>query len=153
MDTVSFPTSRYAAPAKRRQKFGVLRLFAAAIVTSILLGFLASAPAGADPKKGDVLVLVCDTLGSVEIVVFSNGSASPGLVVAGNRVVVPYRLYVEGTFTPNDGGDPQTFIEEFNRPAPRNGRTDHCTFEFAFSDEFGSAVAHGEVSISYTPNR
>lgn len=108
------------------------------------------ASAGADPKGGEVLEVQCDVLGTQEIVVFSNGAPSPGLVVGSNQVVIPYRLHVEGVFTPV-GGDPEPFVDEFSKPAPRNGRLDHCTFHLEDSNEFGSVVLDGEVWISHTP--
>jgi hypothetical protein len=116
------------------------------------LGVVLAAPAGADPKGGELIALSCDNLGVVEVVVFSNGSPSPGLVVDSNQVAIPYRLHVEGTFTPTDG-EPESFVDEFEKPAPRNGRLDDCTFHQEGADEFGSFVIDGEVSISYTPAR
>jgi hypothetical protein len=116
------------------------------------LGVAQAAPVAADPKGGEVIELECDALGTLEVVVFSNGPASPGLVVSSNQVVIPYALHLEGTFTPIEG-EPESFVEDFTRPAPRNGRTDHCTFHQEGSDEFGSFVLDGEVSISYTPTR
>lgn len=116
------------------------------------LGVAQAAPAAADPKKGDILEIECDTLGTLEVVVFSNGPASPGLVVNSNQVIKPYALHIEGTFTPTEG-EPETFVEEFSKPAPRNGRTDHCTFHDEGSDEFGSFVIDGDVLVTYTPTR
>ena len=114
-------------------------------------GLAQAAPAAADPK-GDILELDCDRLGTLEVVVFSNGPSSPGLVVGTNQVLIPYELHLEGSFTPN-GGEPETFTEDFARPAPRHGRTDHCTFHEEGSDEFGSFDIDGEVLISFTPIR
>jgi hypothetical protein len=109
-----------------------------------------AAPASADPKKGEVIEINCDNLGTLEVVVFSNGPASPGLVVDSNQVGIPYKLHVEGTFTPTDG-EPESFVDEFEKPGPRNGRLDHCTFHQEGTDEFGSFELDGEVWISYTP--
>jgi hypothetical protein len=114
------------------------------------LGGLFAAPASADPKKGDTLELACDTLGAVQVVVFSNAPVSPGLVVGSNRVGIPYRLHIEGTFTPT-GGEPEPFVDDVVKPAPRNRRLDHCTFHQEFTDEDGTGVIDGEVWISYTP--
>jgi hypothetical protein len=85
-------------------------------------------------------------------VVFSNGPSSPGLVVGSNQVLIPYTLRVEGTFTPI-GGEPEPFVDEFEKPAPRNGRLDHCTFHQEGTDQFGSFELDGQVGISYTPAR
>jgi hypothetical protein len=116
------------------------------------LGVGLAVPAGADPKSGEVIELSCDTLGAVEIVLFSNGEPSPGLVVDSNQVVIPNRFHIEGTVTPIDG-EPESFVDDFERPAPRNGRLDHCTFHQEGTDEFGSFELDGEVWISYTPVR
>ena len=94
----------------------------------------------------------CDTLGSVDVIVFSNGRGSPGLVVDSTQVGIPYKLILSGTFTPAGEGDPETFVDEWEHPAPRNGRLDHCTFHQEDSDESGSVVIDGEVWISYTPS-
>jgi hypothetical protein len=127
-----------------------LRIGVATAVATMIVGVLGAAPARADPKKGEILEITCDTLGTLQVVVFSNGPSSPGLVVGSNQVGIPYELHLEGTFTPVDG-EPESFVEDFAKPAPRNGRLDHCTFHQEGSDEFGSFVLDGEVSISYTP--
>jgi hypothetical protein len=72
--------------------------------------------------------------------------------VGSRQVGIPYALHVEGTFTPV-GGEPEPFVDEFSKPAPQNGRLDHCTWHEEGSDEFGSFVVDGEVWISYTPAR
>ena len=126
---------------------------AAAVLASALAGTsLLATPAGADPRRGDILELDCDQLGVVHIVVFSNGG-SPGLVVGTNQVFVPYELQVIGTFTPADGSDPVPFTDGFVKRAPRNARTDRCTFHDEGSDEYGSFELDGVVRISYTPTR
>jgi hypothetical protein len=116
------------------------------------LSVIMAAPASADPKGGDIIELNCDALGTVEVVVFSNAPVSPGLVVGSTQVGIPYRLHVEGTFTPTEG-EPESFVEDIEKPAPRNGRLDDCTFHQEGSDESGSFELEGEVSISYTPTR
>jgi hypothetical protein len=127
-----------------------IRVAWTAVVLAVGLAAFGVAPASADPQKGDVLEISCDTLGPLEIVVFSNGSPSPGLVLGSTQVGIPYKLHVEGTFTPTEG-EPESFVDEFEHPAPRNGRLDHCTFHQEESDEFGSFELDGEVWISYTP--
>jgi hypothetical protein len=121
-----------------------------AVLLAIAIAALGVSPASADPKKGDVLDLSCDVLGQVEIVVFSNGSGSPGLVLGSTQVGIPYALHIEGTFTPVEG-EPESFVDEFEKPAPRNGRLDHCTFHQEETAEDGTVVIDGEVWISYTP--
>jgi hypothetical protein len=123
-------------------------VFAALGIAALSAGL--AAPAGADPKKGEVIELNCDNLGTLEVVIFSNGPASPGLVVDSNQVGIPYKLHVEGTFTP-PGGEPESFVDAFEKPGPRNGRLDHCTFHQEGTDEFGSFELDGEVWVSYTP--
>jgi hypothetical protein len=129
------------------------RLIWMALVSVIALAAFGVGSASADPQKGDLLALECDTLGSVDVIVFGNGRGSPGLVVDSTQVGIPYKLHLEGTFTPAGGGDPETFVDEWEHPAPRNGRLDHCTFHQEDSDESGSVVLDGEVWISYTPTR
>ena len=122
-----------------------------AVAGGAVLGGVMAAPAGADPQKGEVLDLSCDVLGDIQVVVFSNGRGSPGLLVGGNQVGIPYALDLTVTFTPT-GGDPMTEVEQFEKPAPRNGRLDHCTFHQEESDPSGTFVLDGEVWISYTPH-
>ena len=129
-----------------------MRMGLMGVVATVGLVGLGAAPASADPKKGEVLEITCDTLGTLEVVVFSNAAASPGLVVGSNQVVIPYKFHIEGTFTPV-GGEPESFVDSFEKPGPRNGRLDHCTFHQEGSDEFGSFELDGEVWISYTPTR
>jgi hypothetical protein len=119
-------------------------------VSAIALVVLGVSPASADPQKGDVIEVHCDVLGTIEVVVFSNGPSSPGLVVGSTQVGIPYKQHIEGTFTPV-GGEPEPFVDEFTKPGPQNGRLDHCTFHQEGSDQFGSFVIDGEVWISYTP--
>jgi hypothetical protein len=127
----------------------IYRAIVAALAIAAVSGALA-APAGADPKKGEVLEIDCDILGTLDVVVFSNGRTSPGLVVGSTQVGIPYRFHIEGSFTPV-GGEPEFFVDDITKPAPRNGRLDHCTFHQEESNEFGSFEADGEVWISYTP--
>jgi hypothetical protein len=122
-----------------------------AVAAVIALATMGVGSANADPQKGDVLAIECDTLGSLDVIVFSNGRGSPGLAVGSTQVGIPYKLHIEGTFTPAGGGDPEAFVDEWEHPAPRNGRLDHCTFHQEDSDEFGTVVLDGEVWISYTP--
>jgi hypothetical protein len=129
----------------------IYRTIGAALAIVALGGALAE-PAGADPKKGEILEIACDTLGTLEVVVFSNGPTSPGLVVGSTQVGIPYKLHIEGTFTPIEG-EPESFVDDIDKPAPRHGRLDHCTFHQEGSDEFGSFEIDGEVWISYTPAR
>ncbi len=123
----------------------------AAVATVSLLG-LGATSASAAPKKGDILEIHCDNLGTLQVVVFSNGPASPGLVVDSHQVGIPYALEITGTFTPT-GGETETFTESFEHPAPRNGRLDHCTFHQEQRDPSGATVIDGQVWISYTPSR
>ena len=106
-------------------------------------------PAVADPKS-DPIEIQCDDLGSFQVVVNGNGPLTPGHVDGSTQVGVPYALRTEETFTPV-GGEPEPFIDEFARPAPRNQRLDHCSLHDEVSGEFGALVLDGEVWISYTP--
>lgn len=127
-----------------------LRYLMVAFAVAAAVTFTAPA-AGADPKGGDILNVHCDVLGTFQVVTFGNGKSSPGLVVDGKGVGIPYALRVEGSFTPT-GEATQTFLEELSKPAPRNGRLDHCTWHEVSSDESGVFEVDGEVWISYTPN-
>ena len=125
-------------------------LAGALLAAGISVSFATAAHAA--PRNGDVLEVQCDKLGTLEVVTFSNGPSSPGLVVGSHQVGIPYKLHIEGTFTPTEG-EPESFVEDFEHPAPRNGRLDHCTFHEEGADEFGSFEINGEVWISYTPTR
>jgi len=48
-------------------------------------------------------------------------------------------------------GEPESFVDEFEKPARRNGRLDHCTFHQEETAEDGTVEIDGEVWISYTP--
>lgn len=123
---------------------------AAALVTTASFALSDTGTAHADPRGGDTLVLSCDRLGQVEVIVFSAGTWSAALVDAGNRVLVPYELHFTGTFMPTVG-EPQSFTEHHVKPAPRNGRTDHCTFHQEGGDPSGTFEVDGDVWVSYTP--
>lgn len=125
---------------------------AAALAATTSLTLLNPATAGADPKNGYPLDLTCDDLGVVEVVLFSSGSWSAGLVVQGNQTLIPYEFHFEGTFTPT-GGEPQFFVEHQTKPAPHNGRTDRCTLHEEEATPDGTFEVDGEVRVSYTPRR
>ena len=126
----------------------------ALIVAAAGLGLLPDA-AGADPvnaKKGQLIPLVCDELGSVTVAVNGNGAFTPGLVVTSTQVGVPYEIHASGTFTPHDPNFPtETFTDDNVKPAPRNRRLDVCTFHVEWSDDYGTVVFDGVAKISYTP--
>ena len=140
-----------AVQTKRRKDMNLHKALLAGLGI-IGLGVADASPVGADPKKGEIIEIDCEQLGTLEVVVFGNGPSSPGLAVDSNQVGIPYALHIEGTFTPV-GGEPESFVEEFSKPAPRNGRLDFCTFHQEGSDEFGSFEVDGQVWISYTPTR
>jgi hypothetical protein len=113
----------------------------------------AAGAAHADPtnaKKGEVLTIECDQgLGSLTVALNGNGDWTPGHVTTSTQVGIPYKLHIEGSFTPI-GGDPEAFVEDSEKRAPRNGRLAVCTFEQAGEDEFGTFEISGTVWISYT---
>ena len=118
-------------------------------------GALAALPgtAGADPvnaKKGELIPIECEQLGSLTVATNGNGDFTPGLVTTSTQVGIPYELHLSGSFTPS-GGPTETFTEDHAHPAPHNGRLDVCTFHVGGSDEFGSFEFGGTVMISYTP--
>ena len=110
--------------------------------------------AGADPvnaKKGELIAIVCDQLGSLTVAVNGNGEFTPGLVTTSTQVGIPYEVHTSGTFTPNDGSPAQTFTDDVVKRGPRNGRLDECSFHSEGTDAYGSFVFDGSVKISYTP--
>lgn len=125
---------------------------AAALVASASFVLVGAGTAGADPPETELLTLFCDELGTVDVVVSGQGLWSSGRVVQNNQVLVPYELMFEGTFTPT-GGETQYFSEHHTKPAPRNGRTDHCTFHQEGTDPEGTFQVDGQVRLSYTPTR
>ena len=131
-----------------RSRGGVALL---ALMASTGLSLGVAAPANGDPKSG-VLPLECDELGSLEVAVAGNGTATtPGLVIGDTRVGFPYKIMLTGTFTPI-GGEPEPFVDEYLRRAPAHERLDHCTFHQEGANEFGSFVIDGDLLISYTPS-
>lgn len=114
------------------------------------LALVGAAPASADPKNGFTFDIVCDTLGTVTNIAFSNGAASPGLVVDSNQVILVYEWQVDVTFTPT-GGEPTSKVISYSRAAPQNGRLDHCTVQYEVIFPDGVAVFDGWFLTSYTP--
>ena len=124
-------------------------LLMATPVAALGLGLLNASSAHADPR-GEPLTIHCDTLATIDVIVVGRATLAPGLVVGSNQVLIPYRITISGTFTPTDG-DPAPFADEFARPAPGNGRLDHCTFHQEGSLEDGTFVLDGDIWLSYTP--
>jgi hypothetical protein len=120
--------------------------------TAATLAAMTAGPAAADPvSRGETITLTCDALGEVEIVSPpGDGAWTPGIVLAGTRVLVPYAFDITGTFTPSDGSEAQTFEEHSVKNAPHNGRLDTCTFSESDSDENGSFTIEGTVGLSYS---
>jgi hypothetical protein len=126
------------------------RMLAIAAVAATL-AVTAAGPAAADPSRRETITLTCDALGEFEIVSPPGGGAwTPGLVVGGTRVLVPYAFDIVGTFTPSDGSEPQSFEEHSAKHAPHNGRLDTCTFSDSGSDENGTFSVEGTVHLSYS---
>ena len=123
----------------------------ATAATVASLGLATAAPAGADPQNGFAFNVHCDTLGTLTTVAFSNGAASPGLVVDSNQVLLVYAWTLHVTFTPTSG-DPRSKDFSYSRAAPQNGRLDHCTFSYTRTFPDGTAVFNGELWTSYTPD-
>jgi hypothetical protein len=113
-----------------------------------------AAVAGADPtnaKKGEILAIQCDEgLGSLTVALNGNGEFTPGHVTTSTQVGIPYALHIEGAFTPT-GGEPEPFVDDSAKPAPRNGRLAVCTFHEEGQDDGGTFAFDGTVWISYTP--
>jgi hypothetical protein len=127
------------------------RTLSAAAVGVIALGAsVFTAPAAAADPRGEALTIHCDSSGTFEVIVVGGGKLAPGLVVDSNRVVIPYRISIAGVFTPTVGA-PEPFADEFARPAPGNGRLDHCVFHQEGALEDGTFVLDGNIWASYTP--
>jgi hypothetical protein len=117
--------------------------------TTIGLGVALAGPAAADPARVP-LTLQCDALGSIRVSVPARAPFTPGLDTGSTQVGIPYSLTVTTTFTPM-GGEPQTSVEHYSRPAPANSRHDRCTFHDEGSNAAGTITLDGVVLISYTP--
>ena len=130
-----------------RSAWGIALL---AVLGSIGLSLGIATPANADPKRG-VIPLECDVLGSLEVVVAgTTAPATPGLAVLSTQIGVPYAITLSGTFTPV-GGEPEPFLDIYERRAPAHERIDHCTFHQEGATGAGSFVIDGDLWISYTP--
>ena len=125
-----------------------IRLATVVAVAGLIL--LGAVPASADPKPEDTRDLVCDSLGTVPIVNFSNGAGSPGLVLGSNRVILAYAWEVTLHATPYVG-DPFTRVFSYSRGEPQNGRHDYCTYHYEVINNVGHGVFDGWALISYTP--
>ena len=129
------------------------RLARIALVGATALGVgLCIAPSATADPKGEPLTIQCDELGALDVLVVGRGVLAPGLVVGSNQVVVPYAISLSGVFTPT-AGDPEPFTDGFSRPAPQNGRLDHCTFHQEGALPDGTFVIDGDVWLTYTPGR
>jgi hypothetical protein len=126
------------------------RIRLATVVAVAGLTLFGAAPASADPKPESTYDYMCDSLGTFEIVGFSNGAASPGLVLDSNRVILPYAWEVTLHATPYVG-DPFTRVFSYSRGEPQNGRLDYCTYHYEVTNDIGHGVFDGWALISYTP--
>jgi hypothetical protein len=134
-------------PTANRSRPGIALL---ALASSIGLSLGVAGPSNADPKGG-VVPLECDMLGSIAIVVAGTiAPSTPGLAVVSTQVGVPYAITLSGTFTPV-GGEPEPFLDVYERRAPAHQRIDHCTFHQEGATGSGSFVIDGDLWISYTP--
>ena len=122
-----------------------------ALLSSIGLSLGVASPANADPRGG-VVPLECNELGSLEIVVAGTiAPATPGLSVVSTQVGIPFAITLSGVFTPV-GGEPEPFLDVYERRAPSHQRIDHCTFHDEGATGSGSFVIDGDLWISYTPS-
>jgi hypothetical protein len=134
-------------PTANSSRLGIALL---ALASSIGLSLGVAGPSNADPKGG-VVPLECDMLGSIAIVVAGTiAPSTPGLAVVSTQVGVPYAITLSGTFTPV-GGEPEPFLDVYERRAPAHQRIDHCTFHQEGATGSGSFVIDGDLWISYTP--
>ncbi len=120
----------------------MLKPFAAAAAGLMALGTLGVALAA--PPDAETFIVDC---GAESYEVWTNGSGdfTPGHIVGGRGVLVPYYFRDSGTYTPPGPGTPETFdetLEKGNGNAAKNKDLTVCTTEFAFEDpETGEAFA------------
>ena len=126
------------------------RMALATVAAVAGLALFGAAPASADPKPDFTYDLVCDSLGTIPIVTFSSGAASPGLDLDSNRVILPYAWEVTLMATPYVG-EPFTRVFSYSRGEPQNGRLDYCTYHYEVFNDIGHGVFDGWALISYTP--
>jgi len=120
------------------------KLATVAAAAALIVGVPTAAQA--DPK-GEPFTLTCDNDQTYEIVTFSNGTWSPGLLTDGNGVVRPVALDVTGTFTPT-GGEPEVVFEEnFAKNIGSKTETTDCTFNESAPEEGGTFTIEGTVTI------
>lgn len=138
-------------PILTSRRIAVLRALGLGLAasTSIGVGVALAGPAAADPPR-EPFALQCDVLGPITISVPAQAPYTPGLEVGGTRVGVPYAFTSTFTYTPT-GGEPQTSVDQYSKPAPAHDRLDRCTFHEEGSDESGTFTLDGEVLVSYTP--
>ena len=129
----------------------MLKKLATVISAAALLAAAPATAAQADPKNGDTFTLDCDNDQSYAITVFSNGVWSPGLLTDGNGVVRPVALDITGTFTPIGGEPEEVFSETFSKNVGAKTETTDCTFTQTFTDDTGTFVLEGSVTIVVIP--
>ena len=125
----------------------MLKKLATAFSAAAMLAAVPATAAHADPKKADVITVHCMNGQTYDIRVFSNGTWSPGLLTEGNGVIRPVAIDITGTFTPADGGDPETFSETASKNIGAKTQTTTCDFTETGSDEFGTFTLEGNVTI------
>jgi hypothetical protein len=138
-------------PGQTSRRTAVLRAFGLSLAasTSIGVGVALAGPAAADPPR-EPLLLQCDVLGPLTISVPADAPWTPGLVADSNQVGHPYAFTFTFTYTPT-GGEPQTTVDHYSKPAPAHDRHDRCTFHQQGNDDTGSFTLDGEALITYTP--
>jgi len=148
--TLMARTTRKPVPPSRR--IAVLRALGLGLSasTTIGLGVALAGPAAADARR-EPFALQCDVLGPITISVPAQAPYTPGLEVGSTRIGVPYAFTSTLTFTPT-GGEPQTSVDQYSKPAPAHARHDRCIFHEEGSDESGTFILDGEVMVSYTPH-
>jgi hypothetical protein len=121
------------------------RLATVAATAALIVGVPAAAHA--DPTKGDLITLDCDNGETYEIIAFSNGAWSPGLLTEGNGVLRPVALDITGTFTPVGGEPEEVFSESTSKNVGAKTETTGCTFTETSTDDTGTFVIDGSVTI------
>lgn len=127
------------------------------LVAGGLLVGVAAAPAGADPKKGEVIPLACDNGKSYRVVVNGNGEFTPGHDLDSTAVLVPLAFGpFTGTVTDSDGN----VIETINEPGSSKGQSaEHaknavtCSFTFSSTENGMTFTGGGTVVVRITPQK
>jgi hypothetical protein len=131
----------------RRVFVGVLCAVGAIISLSMPAG-----AAGPPVERFDGIYASCTGLGDVFVVTLpGRGPITPGFVLDGGQVLVPYEIHVVQTITPSDGSEPQVFTHDAVRRAPARGTFSTCTAAGSFETPDGTFSQTLEAKVVVHP--